>query len=148
MSELDPDAIEAADAREALELAERADPLAGATYADLEPGSAAAKIMRTIVEISSAGGEAGELELGMASLAMALEPVLAQGLRGKTDAEIDGFVLALCRFVATMRSDRSRELAVVELPRAPNANMKPSAHLCMVELDKALVAGRAAAPPF
>jgi hypothetical protein len=83
-----------------------------------QPVTAAAKIQRTLRELSRPEAGAGELELTLATVAMGLERGLGEELvRSQESGELDTFVLALTRWIALHRSDSARQLVVVELPR-------------------------------
>jgi len=82
------------------------------------PTTALEKIMNTLRELSQPGEDAGEMELMLATVAMGIEGGLGDGLvEQQASGEVDEFVLALSRFLATHRSDSAKQLVVVELPR-------------------------------
>jgi hypothetical protein len=83
------------------------------------PGKTAAeKVESTLRELSRPDDDAGELELSLASVAMAMERGLAEKLaEQQASGELDAFMLSLTRFLAMHRSDDARALIVVELPR-------------------------------
>ena len=110
-----------------------------------DPSTAAEKLMRTIRELSKPEEDAGELELTVASVCMALESGLGPELEAKqVTGELDEFVLALTRFLALHRSDSAHMLAVVELPRARDLPAATRLH----QLDLAIEAGQTASSPL
>jgi hypothetical protein len=83
-----------------------------------QEGTAAAKIMQTLRELSVPDEDAGELELMLSTVAMGLERGLGQELgRTQGTGELDEFLVGLTRWIAGHRSDSVRRLVVVELPR-------------------------------
>lgn len=84
-----------------------------------DPGdTAAAKIMRTLRDVSEPEEDAEGLELTLASVAMAMERGLGPELdRNQASGKLDEFLLALARWIAAHRSDNADALVVVELPQ-------------------------------
>lgn len=123
-----------------------------------QPRTAAEKIALTLRELSKPDPEAEPLELTLASVAMALEGHL--DLDEQQDSgELDGFMLALTRFLAWHRSDSARQLVVVELPhytvgaelghgRTPRPVMNLPAATRLRALDEAVAAAQAPANPL
>jgi hypothetical protein len=107
-------------------------------------GTAAAKILATLRELSKPGEDAGEMQLMLATVCMGLESSIAEEIwRQQQTGELDEFVLGLTRFLAGHRSDDERQLLVVEVPRRP----LPSGtrlHL----LDEAIEAAANPSSPF
>jgi hypothetical protein len=90
--------------------------------ADIQTGqpitTAAGKIERTLKELSKPDEDAGEMELTLATVAMAMERGLGAELDNRQESgEIDDFILKLTRWIALHRSDTAKELVVVEFPR-------------------------------
>lgn len=82
--------------------------------------TAAEKIEQTLRMLSDPGADAEPLELMLGTVAMGLEsnPGFAEMLASSQDSgELDVFMLALVRWLATLRSDRGPQLLVVEVPR-------------------------------
>lgn len=79
--------------------------------------TAAAKLARTLRELSMPNPDATEMELALASVAMGLEQQLGPMLDTyQQDGSLDEFVTALARWIALHRSDALDSLVVVELP--------------------------------
>jgi hypothetical protein len=113
-------------------------------HATSEPHTAAEKIKRTLKELSKPDEDADGLELGLASLAMAVEGTVGDGLEEKqASGEVDEFVAALTRFLAIHRSDDAKQLVVVELPRR---QLPAGTRLHL--LDQAIAAADSAPSPF
>jgi len=109
--------------------------------------TAAEKIAATLREMSEPGDDAGGLELTFASLAMGLEQALGPELGGYQESgELDKFVLAITRFLATHRSDTLGALIVCELPPGGGRTLPPMRRLQM--LDQAEAAQSAADSPL
>jgi hypothetical protein len=103
------------------DLAEASEEVTGVPAGD--GGTAAEKILRTLRELSKPDPDAGEKELMISSICMALERSLA-GAAGplaeqQASGELDEFVLALTRFFAGHRSESAPQLLVIEMPRRP-----------------------------
>jgi hypothetical protein len=80
-------------------------------------GTAAEKIQRTLRLLSKPEADAGAMEMTLASVAMGLEGTVGENL-GELQAagDVDEFILALTRWIASHRSDTVDALVVVELP--------------------------------
>lgn len=90
-------------------------------------GTAAAKIMQTLRDVSQPDEDAGELGLMLSTIAMGLERALGDELeRAQPTGELDEFVAALTRWIAGHRSDSARRLVVVELPHHPEHQPLPN----------------------
>lgn len=88
-----------------------------ATTSTAEPSTASQKIANTLRELSKPDEDAGEMELTLATVCMALERNIGQALEEKQlSGELDVFVLQLTRFLALHRSDDAKSLIVLELP--------------------------------
>ena len=108
--------------------------------------TAAEKVAATLREMSEPSEDAGGLELTFGSLAMGLESALGPELQGHQESgELDAFVLAITRFLATHRSDTKGRLVVVELPPGGGKRLPPMRRLQM--LDQAEAAQDAATLP-
>jgi hypothetical protein len=110
---------------------------------ETQEGTAAAKLMDTLRALSSPDEDAGELQLMLATVAMGLERSLGAELqRTQETGELDDFLGGLTRWIATHRSDTTRRLVVVELPRR-----ELSAHRRLLLLDEAeRLAAQASSP--
>lgn len=83
-------------------------------------GTAHEKIMQTLHSLSEIEEDAGELEMMLASLAIALERGLGDQLTASQETgELDTFMAALVRWIATLTSDNRPRLIVVPIPRRP-----------------------------
>jgi hypothetical protein len=108
-------------------------------------GTAAEKILATLRMLSSPDEDAGELQLMLATVCMGLERNITEALHAQQETgELDEFVLALTRFLATHRSSSARQLLVVEMPRHPNIPAGTRLHL----LDEAAEAAASATSPL
>lgn len=112
--------------------------------------TAAEKIGQTLRELSKPGPDAEAMELTLASLAMGFESGFAKNVAEQQESgELDEFMLALTRFIASHRSDSVRELVVVELPRRDSetiAGVPAGTRLHL--LDEAIAASRNAGVPW
>jgi hypothetical protein len=89
--------------------------------------SAAEKIQATLRALSKPSPDAEPMELTIATMCMGLERSLGEQLRqSQGSSDVDDFVGALTRFLATHRSDTARRLVVVEMPRAPEGMRLPN----------------------
>ncbi len=89
--------------------------------------SAAEKILDTLRALSKPGEDAEPMELTIATMCMGMERALGEKLAASQETgEVDEFVTALTRFLATHRSDTGRRLVVVEMPRAPEGQRLPN----------------------
>jgi hypothetical protein len=120
------------------------------SQSEMVPGSAADKLLVTLRELSRPAEDAGEMELMLATLAMAVESTVGKELPAYQDrGEIDEFLLALCRFLALHRSDDVKELVVVELPRRERHAADPLPHGTLLKaLDDAAGAAKGATSPL
>jgi hypothetical protein len=101
-------------------------------------------MMETLRQLSKPDPGAGELELMLASLAMAVEGAAGSEIAEKqASGELDDFVLLLTRFLAWHRSDTAHMLVVVELPRR-----ELPAGTKLHALDEAIEAGKSGEWPF
>lgn len=124
-------------AAEVVEVAEVLPTAVGNTAAD--------KLRSTLREMSEVDESTGPLGLTLASVAMGLEQNLDTELDGwQESGELDAFMLALTRFLATHRSERAGRLVVVELPRRRNLPAGTRLHA----LDAAELAADAATSPL
>jgi hypothetical protein len=114
------------------------------------PGTAGEKLLVTLRELSKPAEGAGEMELMLATLAMAVEGTVGKELPAYQErGEIDEFLLALCRFLALHRSDEVKELLVVELPRREKHAANPLPHGTLLKaLDDAADAMSTATSPL
>lgn len=87
--------------------------------------SAAKKVTATLRQLSTARPGAEAMELTVASVCLGIEKAIAERLRAAQGSEVDEFVAALTRFLATHRSDDARRLVVVEMPRMPRTPEGP-----------------------
>jgi hypothetical protein len=100
--------------------------------------TAAEKVAATLREMSEPSEDAGGLELTFASLAMGLEGALGPELGGYQESgELDAFVLAIARFLATHRSDSKGKLIVVELPPQGSRGLNPVRRLQLLDAAEA-----------
>lgn len=94
---------------------------------EAQEGSAAVKLMRTLRALSEPAEDAGELMLMLATVAMALESNLGKELvRTQTTGELDEFLAGMARWIAWHRSESTKRLVVVELPRRPAHDPLPN----------------------
>ncbi len=78
----------------------------------------AEKIMQSLQEIAEPSDDAGGLQLAFATVATMMQEHLPAALaEAETNGELDGIILALCRWFASHRGDDASRLVVVELPR-------------------------------
>jgi hypothetical protein len=81
------------------------------------------KVKRTLKAFTEVSDEADAMQLTLASVAMGLESqqgFMASMQESQQSGELDEFVLALTRWIATHRSDDAEQLLVVEIPRGQN----------------------------
>ncbi len=110
-----------------------------------DTGTAAEKILGTLRMLSTPDEDAGELQLMLATVCMGLERSISEALHEQQQTgELDEFVLALTRFLATHRSSGARQLLVVEMPRHQNIPAGTRLHL----LDEAAEAAASATSPL
>jgi hypothetical protein len=125
------------------QLAELGDALGGeVTGVEVVPAgagvTAAEKVAATLREMSEPSEDAGGLELTFGSLAMGLEAALGPELQGYQESgELDAFVLAIARFLATHRSDSKGRLVVVELPPQGSKGLNPVRRLQLLDAAEA-----------
>ena len=110
--------------------------------------TAAEKITESLREMSTPRPDAEALQLSLATLAMGLEAQLGDAIqRAQETGELDEFVLALTRFLATHRSDSAKQLLVVEVRRTPQGWMLPSGTK-LHAIDEAAAAAAAVENPL
>ncbi len=103
------------------------------------------KVEATLRELSKPDEDAGAMQLTLASVAMALENGLGEELeRAEETGEINAFILGLTRWIASHRGEDSKQLLVVEVPRARELPAGTRLHL----LDEALEAARQVVSPL
>lgn len=97
-------------------------------------GTAAAKVANTLRELSQPDPDAGAMELTLASIAMGLEGNLGPQLAAtQASGELDEWLEAMTRFLASHRSDSARRLLVVEVPRYPLEQLQPGVRLRLLD---------------
>ena len=110
--------------------------------------TAAEKILNTLRDMSRPDPGASEYELMLATIAMGLESSLAEAIAdAQASGQLDEFVTALTRFLATHRSNDAPQLVVVELPRRPEGQQLP-AGTRLHKLDEAIAAAQVAESPL
>lgn len=101
------------------------------------PRTAAEKILETMDALSRPGEDAGEMGLMISTVCMGLGSKIGPELgQAQQTGELDEFVLALTRWIASHRSENQRQLLVVEMPRRPDLPPGTRLHL----MDQALEA--------
>jgi len=93
------------------------------------------KVRRTLKMFTEVSEDADPMQLTLASVAMGLESqtgFLESMSENQASGELDEFVLALARWIATHRSDTAEQLIVVEIP--PGQNIPPGTRLHRLDL--------------
>lgn len=89
----------------------------------------AEKVKATLHAFTNVDDDADALQLTLASVAMGLESqegFISTMEENQASGELDAFVLALTRWIATHRSDDAEQLLVIEIPRGqriPNGTL-------------------------
>ena len=105
------------------------------------------KVKQTLKAFTEVSEEADPMQLTLASVAMGLESqggFLDSMHESQESGELDEFVLALTRWIATHRSDSAEQLLVVEIPRGQNI----PAGIRLARLDQARDARLTAESPL
>lgn len=105
------------------------------------------KVKQTLKAFTEVDDDADALQLTLASVAMGLESQdgFMESMRENQESgELDEFVIALTRWIATHRSDDAEQLLVVEIPRGQNIPPGTRLH----RLDLALEAQESAKSPL
>ena len=105
------------------------------------------KVRQTLKAFTEVSEDADALQLTLASVAMGLESqegFMDSMRENQASGELDEFVTALTRWIATHRSDEAAQLLVVEIPRGQNVPPGTRLH----RLDLALEAQASAKSPL
>lgn len=105
------------------------------------------KVRQTLKAFTEVSDDADAMQLTLASVAMGLESQdgFMESMReNQQNGELDEFVLALTRWIATHRSDEAEQLLVVEIPRGQHIPPGTRLH----RLDLAAEAMQSASSPL
>lgn len=104
------------------------------------------KVLRTLQGFTNVEADANPMQLTMASVALGLESTgFMESLHeSQLSGEVDEFVLALTRWLATHRSDSAEQLLVVEIPRGQD--IPPGTRLHRLDLAAEAVAAGIESP--
>lgn len=117
-----------------------------AARAPAETRTAAAKVLETLRALSQPDPGGDEWQLMLSTVAMGLEGMVGPQLEAmQASGDLDEWVAAMVKWLATLRSDTARRLVVAELPRS-SVPLAPGVRLH--HLDEAIAQAESAPNPL